>query len=197
MQFEAMLIRNEMYANLKSGRKKFLPVILPDGSTSDIPTWLGGDASTNYQIKQLTARGVEGLLRYITDQPLYVAPPIGNVPVLPPRKTVGAAELSDSDDSAPPLATKLTAFSTDEMLLQSQVRQFLTRSDIGLRDDDLGLDLRDQEGRRHLIDIACANTVIQYKLTDSGRERGWRSNENWRLGSVIGPKLPDGRIRQY
>ncbi|MEU0992281.1 hypothetical protein [Streptomyces sp. NPDC005953] len=83
--WEAQLIRNEVYARPDSWHRRILRVVLPDGSSDDLPAYLGGHATTHYTVDPLTRQGAEPLLRYITDQPYEIESPLGPPPHLPPR----------------------------------------------------------------------------------------------------------------
>jgi SEFIR domain len=85
VQFEAALIRDELYGDQQKGLEKFLPVLLPGQSADDIPAFLSPNAATHYRVAELTVAGVEPLLRVLTGQPWEVDPPLGTVPVLPSR----------------------------------------------------------------------------------------------------------------
>ncbi|MGB0091247.1 MAG: SEFIR domain-containing protein [Solirubrobacteraceae bacterium] len=87
VQFEAALIREELYRDRRAGLVKFLPVVLPGQSIDDIPALMGPTTATSYRLDEITQAGVERLLRALTKQPWEVEPPIGGIPVLPPRPT--------------------------------------------------------------------------------------------------------------
>lgn len=48
VQWEAKLIRDEIYADQHAALNRFLPVILPGGSAVDIPQWMGRTTTTHY-----------------------------------------------------------------------------------------------------------------------------------------------------
>ncbi|MGH4022226.1 MAG: SEFIR domain-containing protein, partial [Pseudonocardiaceae bacterium] len=87
VQWEAMLIRQEVYADPQAALNRFLPVVLPGCAASDIPVWLGRETSTHYVVSEYTQAGAERLLRLLTRQPYETQPPLGKQPVLPPRST--------------------------------------------------------------------------------------------------------------
>lgn len=66
VQFEAALIREEMYRDRQAGIEKFLPVLLPGASREDIPAFLGPTTATSYRVTEMTPQGVEQLLRVLT-----------------------------------------------------------------------------------------------------------------------------------
>ena len=101
VQFEAALIREELYRDREVGMGKFLPVLLPGRSAQDIPAFLGPTTSTAYRVTAFTTTGVERLLRVLTNQPLEVEPPLGKAPELPPR----VLELVGLTDAAAPAAS--------------------------------------------------------------------------------------------
>jgi hypothetical protein len=98
VQWEAAFISEEFYRDRVAARQRFLPVLLPGGSTDDIPDFFGPASGTHYQVSSFDRSGIERLLRVLTDQPLEVEPPLGQVPMLPPA---GAA--------APPAPSPPTA----------------------------------------------------------------------------------------
>ena len=85
MQWEAKLIREEFYADQAAGGLRFIPVVLPGQSPEGIPTWRGRAGSTRYTVPEFTVTAAEPLLRYLSGQPGVVEPPLGPLPVLPPR----------------------------------------------------------------------------------------------------------------
>ena len=85
MQFEAALIRDELYRDQQKGLTRSLPVVLPGQSADDIPAFLSPSAATHYRVTEITVAGMESLLRVLTDQPWEVEPPLGKVLTLPSR----------------------------------------------------------------------------------------------------------------
>ena len=91
VQWEARLIRDLFYADQPAGLRRFLPVVLPRCSHADIPVWLSPVSAAYYQVGEFTVAGAEGLLRMLTGQPGVLEPPLGPVPMLPPRGTAPPA----------------------------------------------------------------------------------------------------------
>jgi tetratricopeptide (TPR) repeat protein len=91
VQFEARLIRDLFYADQQAGLGRFVPVVLPGCSATDIPLWLGPASTAHYRVGEYTVVSAEKLLRLLTGQPAEVEPPLGSVPVLPPRGAEEAA----------------------------------------------------------------------------------------------------------
>ncbi|MGF0171452.1 TIR domain-containing protein [Streptomyces sp. Marseille-Q5077] len=94
VQWEARLLRNLVYEDPAAALERIVPVVLPGGSHTDLPVWLGGSTHTYYSVEEFTVTGAERLLRLLTDQPYETVPELGSVPVLAPR---------DSADPAGPL----------------------------------------------------------------------------------------------
>lgn len=80
VQFEARLIREEVYREREAALEKFLPVVLPDASPDDIPAFLGPTTATSYRLTSVTVEACESLLRVLTGQPWEVEPPLGDRP---------------------------------------------------------------------------------------------------------------------
>lgn len=112
VQWESALIREEVYADRAAALRKFIPVVLPGRSVADLPAWLGPTTTSHYDL----SGGTEQLLRLLTDQPYEHDPPLGRLPVLPPRRgptsesgrhhgpelsTVGATEFPEAHLVAP------------------------------------------------------------------------------------------------
>jgi hypothetical protein len=85
VRWEALQIRDRFYDDQDVGLRDILPVILPGCSAKDIPSWLAPAAGTYYQVTDFSVAGAETLLRALTGQPSQPLPPLGSVPVLPPR----------------------------------------------------------------------------------------------------------------
>lgn len=64
--------------------RKVKIVVLPGSTVADIPAELRASAQ-RFEIHTLDLDGLEELLRTLTGQAAYVPPPIGTVPILPPR----------------------------------------------------------------------------------------------------------------
>ena len=92
VQFEAALIREQLYADRQGGMGKFLPVLLPGASPQDIPIFLGPVTATSYAVREMTPAGIELLLRVLTDQPFELEPPLGATPVLAPRPLMAVVD---------------------------------------------------------------------------------------------------------
>lgn len=62
-------------------RRRVLLVVLPGADSRDVPPrWSG---LQRFVIPDFTREGLEDLLRVLTGQPAYLAPPVGTVPLLP------------------------------------------------------------------------------------------------------------------
>ena len=70
-------------------RRRVLLVVLPGASQDDVPPRMRG--LERFTITKFTVEGLERLLRHLTGQPLYMPPPVGTVPVLPPATLESAS----------------------------------------------------------------------------------------------------------
>ncbi|HEV2171945.1 MAG TPA: SEFIR domain-containing protein, partial [Nitrospira sp.] len=170
VQWEAMLIREKMYDDQQAALRKFLPVVLPGCSAYDIPDWMGPTSTTHYVISDYTVKGAEDLLRILTDQPSEIVPPLGSMPVLPPR----APRLPDSAGEAPQraLLQRLANRSgkRNEAMVQADVRQLLLISGLGIDEDELGAaaDTQIEDQSRIYIDRARAVIEVRKDLRTHG-----------------------------
>ncbi len=85
VRYEVRLIREYFYRDQKTVLRRVLPVLLPGVPVDYIPNFLSPASATSYQVEAFTLKGCESLLRVLTGQPYEVEPPVGPVPVLPPR----------------------------------------------------------------------------------------------------------------
>ncbi|MGH3934337.1 MAG: SEFIR domain-containing protein, partial [Pseudonocardiaceae bacterium] len=85
VQWEAALIREEVYADREAALQRIVPVVLPGCAAGDIPVWLGPVTSSHFVVSEYTMTGAERLLRLLTDQPYEFIPPLGKRPALPSR----------------------------------------------------------------------------------------------------------------
>lgn len=96
--WESRQLQELLYGNADRWLSKIVPVVLPGRSRADIPDWLLPASATSYSIKELTPDGVDDLVRMLTDQPKYVAGPLGRVRTRPPLPTDHAAPPSPPPD---------------------------------------------------------------------------------------------------
>lgn len=89
VQAEAALLRELLHTDRPTWTRKLLPVILPGGSADQIPLFLQPWCADHYPILELSAPGMDGLLRTITRQPAHPAPELGDLPDLPPHPVPG------------------------------------------------------------------------------------------------------------
>ncbi|MGH3903940.1 MAG: hypothetical protein ACRDTE_07115 [Pseudonocardiaceae bacterium] len=165
VQWEAALIRQEVYADQKAALNRFLPVVLPGGSASEIPLWMGPATTTHYTISDYTVRGADSLLRLLTDQPYETESPLGSVPVLL-RRAAECSSAAASEDIVRDVLLQRLADRTperNEAMVQADVRQLLAAGDVGLDEHDLGAELNAQTENRRRIDIAASCTVIEVR----------------------------------
>jgi hypothetical protein len=87
--WESRLIKQHLY-NAGAASRKFVPVLLVNGSDAHIPAPVGG--ATIYRVE--TPEGYEALLRLLTHQPLTPMPPLGRLRELPARELRPLAETS-------------------------------------------------------------------------------------------------------
>ncbi|MFI7414958.1 TIR domain-containing protein [Streptomyces sp. NPDC049627] len=94
VQWEARLLRTLVYEDPAAALDRIVPVVLPGGSRTDLPLWLGGSTHTHYTVGEFSDAGAEPLLRLLTGQPYETVPELGDVPELPSREQAGAARSS-------------------------------------------------------------------------------------------------------
>ncbi|WP_460916864.1 CHAT domain-containing protein [Plantactinospora veratri] len=122
VRWEARLLKERWYADPEAGLRSILPVVLPDGDVDGLPDWLVPVGGSVYHVPELTATGVEELLRVLTAQPQEVEPPVGTVPWLPPRSTAPAT----GPTAVPPVGTERVGLSTELLINARLADQRLT-----------------------------------------------------------------------
>lgn len=86
LQAEMGLIRNAMHEQRSNSLRKYLPVVLPGGSVTDLPDFLQPATFHRFVVTSFTRAGTEDLLRTLTRQPAHIRPDRRkDVPPLPPR----------------------------------------------------------------------------------------------------------------
>ncbi|GLI00169.1 effector-associated domain 2-containing protein [Phytohabitans aurantiacus] len=86
VRHESVLLREWLYGDRPTWFPRILPVVLAGGNAEDLPAFLQPASATVYEIAALSVPGAEELLRVLTDQPRELAPALGPMPVLPPRR---------------------------------------------------------------------------------------------------------------
>lgn len=215
VQWEAGLIQEEMYADQHAVLNRFVPVVLPECSATDIPRWMRPASTTYYTISEYTDTGAEKILRLLTDQPYETAPPLGTIPTLPPR--AGLSLASTPQESIRMLLRRLAdRAARNEAMVEADVRQLLLIGGLGLSEDDLGVEPKTRAESRGRIDVEAGFTVIEVKrdlrtggvakaaerqLADYVAARGQQSGQRyvgvltdgaeWRLYGLV-----DGNLQQ-
>jgi hypothetical protein len=83
---EANVLKGLFNRDQEAFYRKVKIVILPGASTDDIPAELLA-APQRFEIAEISADGLENLIRTLTGQPAFPRPVVGQVPVLPPKVT--------------------------------------------------------------------------------------------------------------
>jgi hypothetical protein len=87
VRFEGALIRNEILRDMSAGLRKFVPVLLPGATVDHIPTMLGPYSCTHYVVPEVTAVGVQRVVRLLRRDPAEDPEP----PPLPGTSGIEAA----------------------------------------------------------------------------------------------------------
>lgn len=116
VQFEASVIRDLYYANQKSGRERFVSVVLPGRSPEELPLWLGPASRTYFRVTDFTPEGAESLLRHFTGQH-HIVPPLGEVPKFDTSfvSSAGVMSMAASDPSQPSAGRSLVPTSPSRL----------------------------------------------------------------------------------
>jgi hypothetical protein len=85
VRWEARRLRDILYRDGEQGLAEVVAVVLGDGSPEDLPDWLTPASRTWFAVPEFSVTAAEPLLRLLTGQDAEQLPPLGRVPVLPPR----------------------------------------------------------------------------------------------------------------
>jgi SAM-dependent methyltransferase len=77
VQWEASLIRNDLYGNPRAAIHRYLPTILPGCTVADIPIWLGPTSATHYTVSSYTPEGTAELTNVICSSQAFPCKPLG------------------------------------------------------------------------------------------------------------------------
>lgn len=154
VQWEASLVREAMYADQQGTLNRFLPVVLPGCSATDIPGWLRPISTTHYVVSRFTVAGAGQLLRLLTNQPYETVPPLGPLPFLPSRTAHQSLEpVAPMDRDMLALVRRLTdrTPSRNEAEVQEDFRRLLVIGGIGLAEHEISIEVAPSpEGRRRI-----------------------------------------------
>ena len=95
VRWEARIIRDAIYRDQASARRKFLTVLLPGCRREDIPDSLEPGAGSPYHVKDFTFTGAERLIRWLKREPARVPSELGAISD-PPPGAAGEAEEAHS-----------------------------------------------------------------------------------------------------
>ena len=166
VQWESALVREAMYADQRAALNRFLPVVLPGCSATDIPGWLRPVSTTHYVISRFTLAGAGQLLRLLTNQPFETVPPLGSLPVLPARAADQSFELvAPKDRDLLALVRRLAdrSPSRNEAEVQEDFRRLLVTGDIGLAEHDISIEVAPSEEGRRRINVPRGFTVFDIR----------------------------------
>lgn len=93
---EANVLLGQFNENRETFEARTVLVVLPGASEADVPTQLQG--LQRVHVDTFDAAGIDGLIRLLTDQPLYPKPAVGQVPILPPATQQDIARVAENPD---------------------------------------------------------------------------------------------------
>lgn len=93
LRAEADAVRSIEQAGRPEFQKRVRLIMLPGSSDDDIPVGMHGIA--RHYVSGFEQADLEELLRDLTDQPKFVKPPLGEVPVFPPAMTTHTPDVAE------------------------------------------------------------------------------------------------------
>src|ERR1035438_8031555 len=138
VQWEAALIRNDVYGNPREALKRYVPVVLGGCSVTDIPLWMGPDSTTHYLISEYTAQGTRQLFRLLSGQHSDSVVSLGPLADVKPSHDPPSAAASDKlrRDILRRLADRTST--RHQSMVHADIKQLLFIGELGLLPNDLG-----------------------------------------------------------
>jgi len=96
-QYEARILREWLYGDPDTWRRKILPVVLPGHAVTDIPIFLEPRTNTHFIIEEIDDVGTDELLRVLTGQPRDMRPRLGRLPELGPHVSTKEPDATRTD----------------------------------------------------------------------------------------------------
>jgi hypothetical protein len=160
----------------KAFQRKVKIVILPGASLDDIPTELRAIAQ-RFDVPTIDQDGLEDLLRTLTKQPEFVAPPVGRVPLLPPEHVGQSSKPPPVPEPSQAVAAAIAALPERERLIIALTYfERMTRAEIaeiiGVSENEVSQLAQDATSR--LGDSASADLAAKTDQTVSGRNHSAR-----------------------
>jgi hypothetical protein len=124
---EANVLKALFNDNQEYFLRKIKLVLLPGATTDDIPIELRAVVQ-RFKVTTVDGHGLEDLLRTLTGRPEFVAPPLGKLPLLPPKPV-------DSADNVSPRPTKAVVDAVAELPDRERLIVSLTYFEQLTRDD--------------------------------------------------------------
>jgi hypothetical protein len=78
-RYEAGILRELLYGDPRTWRRRVLPVVLPGHALSELPVFLQPHTNSHFIIPSIDDAGIDELLRVITGQPRDRRPPLGEL----------------------------------------------------------------------------------------------------------------------
>jgi hypothetical protein len=88
------VLRDQLHGNRADWLPKLLPVVLPGHRIEEIPYFLQPYTADHYLVAEISATGIEAILRVILAKPLRLRPARGPIPELPPLSDNATVSLS-------------------------------------------------------------------------------------------------------
>ena len=161
VQWEASLIRNDVYGRPYEALQRYIPVVLPGCSVTDIPLWMGPNSTTHYTISDYTPVGMSELVRFLTQgrvENSYSLKPL--TAKLPDQAPLSA---STADKLRCDILRRLTQRPQyrDQSMIHADIEQLLFIGGLGLEPQDIGYSHTAYPDRSNRIDIETGSTVIE------------------------------------
>jgi SAM-dependent methyltransferase len=163
VQWEASLIRNEIYASPRTALQRFVPIVLQGYSADDLPLWLGPYSTTHYTVPDYSLEGTAELVTFLTHNyqgPTTPLEPLNDLnPSRSPPSEYVAAKLRIN------VLQRLARRSRDRDLsmVHADVRQLLLIGGLGLTPNDLARGHTADSGEYSRIDIEVGFTAIEVR----------------------------------
>jgi SAM-dependent methyltransferase len=163
VQWEAFLIRNEVYSHPQTALRRYFPVVLPGCAVDDIPLWLGPQSTTHYSLTGYTKEATSELVHALTQQQRRSAPPLKPLreSKLERRGPSAATVNRLRRDVARRLVDRY--HNRQQSMAHADIQQLLLIGGLGLAPSDLGEDRTTSPSEHSQIIVETARTVFEVR----------------------------------
>jgi SAM-dependent methyltransferase len=158
VQWETSLIRNDIFGNPRAAVRRYLPIVLPGCSVSDIPIWMGPNSATHYTVTGYTVEETAELTRVLKQR--LDGPPRSLKPFhqRPSKQIVPPESISNKLRRDIVLRLADCSMERDTAMIHADIQQLLLVGGLGIVPADIRAEYNSTCAR---IDVESAYTAVE------------------------------------